>query len=303
MLAFSLDNSNVGCVSIDHTSDGEYLDCTRVAFPGALNHGSTAEAVQNLLRCAGGDIQRANLVGHGMEAGIITGTGLPPCADDLQRCMTLFNTNKWLPFISLLRDRVSNLTLWSCDTGAGDDGADFLTLLATRINAPVAAPTGIIFCEGGRITLIPPATWQIARPGMRPPTIPLPAAPLPINIDAISSAFFMQEEGVKEVPLDDLVSAQLEVFGSKADGIRDLTQREAADLLRLVDFLHPLKMRGSIAAIHTCKLTVAYSNMPKPKVLNIYNDRILRDGDQPEAYYYTYAGFTKFLHYLIRTNM
>jgi len=301
MLAFSLDAATIGCVTIDHTSDGAYLDCTRTAFPGALQHGSTAEAVQNLLRCAGGAVEKANLVGHGIEGGIITGTGQPPPTDDL-RCMTLFNVNNWVPFISLLRDRASNLTLWSCDTGAGDDGADFLTLLATKINAPVAAPTGLIFCDDGRISLIPPATWQIARPGIRPPAIPLPAVPLPMNIDAISSAFFMQEEGVKEVRLADLVSAQLQVFGSKADGIHDLTQREAADLLRLVDFPHPLKMRGSIAAIHTCKLTVTYSNMPKPKVLNIYNDRILRDGDQPEAYYHTYAGFTKLLHHLIRTS-
>src|SRR5258708_9224634 len=78
-----LDLANVTIDSTTQDANG-FLDCARQALPNASRHGSTQDAITNLL-CAK-NIGPANIVGHGATGLIATGAGMPAsCSPD--KCM------------------------------------------------------------------------------------------------------------------------------------------------------------------------------------------------------------------------
>lgn len=75
------------CWTIDHTTgagDNGFLDAARSRYPQSRAHDSTAGAATNMLNCFYSEIDwepglhpvvNANIVGHGAEGSIVTGTG------------------------------------------------------------------------------------------------------------------------------------------------------------------------------------------------------------------------------------
>jgi hypothetical protein len=165
-----------GCTTIDATTPDGYLDNARAGNPQADGNLTTEEAANNLLACEGAAPRAANIVGHGAEGDIDTGKALG-------QCITNDNVHEWTPLMEGLDGKISELFLFGCTVGAGDDGADLLYEIATVISAPVSAPTGLIYCDAaGVFTLEPGAVWQTATPAARPAPIDPPvhgqAAPM-----------------------------------------------------------------------------------------------------------------------------
>lgn len=159
-----------GCTTIDATTPNGYLDKARTGNPGAAGNLTTEQAAENLRLCEMSypSKQPANIVGHGAEGDIDTGQALG-------QCMTVDNIDEWRPLLEPLRDKISELYLFGCSVGGGEDGAELLYEIAQTINAPVSAPTGLIYCHAdGHFSLEPNAVWQTATPAARPPTIQPP---------------------------------------------------------------------------------------------------------------------------------
>src|SRR5919199_618695 len=187
--SFYLDATSLGTIvgaSISAGSDDGTNDKTSHAFPGCGRHLSTREAVMNLQGAITGGSCGAVfpwvLSGHGAEGSIETGAGQNgPFERD--NTIEYFFRDTWLPLIRPLASHPAKiLRLSSCDTGAGEEGADLLYLIAKEIGKVVEARTGLTLINeqsGPRgtsyfITYEEGSQWQTATPNTRPSPIQKP---------------------------------------------------------------------------------------------------------------------------------
>ncbi|KQV56606.1 MULTISPECIES: DUF4347 domain-containing protein [unclassified Caulobacter] len=156
-----------GCTTIDSTTPDPYLENARTGNPRAKANATTNQAASNLLNCekqqkAPGP---ANLVGHGCEGDIDTGKAAG-------QCIRFDNDSDWKTDMATLAGTVQELFLFGCTVGAGQEGAKLLFDLAKTVNAPVSAPTGLIYCTPqGDFYLHSGAVWQTATPSKQPAPI------------------------------------------------------------------------------------------------------------------------------------
>jgi hypothetical protein len=279
-----------GCWTIDHTTtDNGFLGCARGGVPGAGSHGSTADAVQNLLNCLGPTRQSAHIVGHGNDGIIVTGTGQN--ANDRNKYVSLWNQTNWQAALQRLNGRINDLRLWACHPGTADAGADFLYNVARVVGAAVAGPTGFLYCSGGNLTLEPRSTWQVATPTSRPPAI---AAPTP-HLQVLMKLAISMQGKISLVDLKDVSRVHYKTFAFMTGGAHSttLTGDDGRDLLRLIDLEHPFQPPGIPAALVTGELEVTFtaSGQEHTRSFNIYNDRLLHDPTE-DVYYNATAAFT-----------
>lgn len=259
-----------GCTTIDATSPDGYLDNARAGNPQAYANLTTEEAANNLLDCEGSAPRAANIVGHGAEGDIDTGKALG-------QCITMDNTDEWVPLLEPLDGKISELFLFGCTVGGGDDGADLLHEIAKVINAPVSAPTGLIYCDGaGVFTLEPGAVWQTATAAARPAPIDPPvhgqASPMSNTTGAAAAG------------------AQIHTASYTAKG----DERPEADYLseqlaREVLWDQPFTPKGEPGAKVTGHLQVdlTLNGKRQKRSLLVYNHVLLKDARQPIYYYAT----------------
>ncbi len=158
-----------GCTTIDSTTPDGYLDNARAGNPDAGANATTKQAAKNLL--ASEKLLKtpgpANLVGHGCEGDIDTGKATG-------QCIRWDNVKDWKDDMASLVHWTTELYLFGCTVGAGKEGAQLLFELAKVIDAPVSAPTGLIYCnKQGDFRLEKGAVWQTATPT----TLPAPIDP------------------------------------------------------------------------------------------------------------------------------
>jgi len=159
-----------GCTTIDDAKPNGYLDNARAGNPLAKANGTTKQAASNLLSCSKlpKSSGLANLVGHGCEGDIDTGK-------TAGQCIRFDNINDWKTDMGSLSGQLKELYLFGCSVGAGEDGAQLLFELAKAVNAPVSAPTGLIYCTAqGDFYLHSGAVWQSATPTKQPAPIQPP---------------------------------------------------------------------------------------------------------------------------------
>lgn len=159
-----------GCTTIDATTPDGYLDNARAGNPDAGANQNTLQVLENLLALENlSPGNPANIVGHGCEGDIDTGQAWG-------QSITLGNIDEWTPILTNLAGHITELFLFGCTVGAGQDGANLLFEIAKAVDAPVSAPTGLIYCdEVGAFTLEAGAVWQTATPTYTPPPIDPPA--------------------------------------------------------------------------------------------------------------------------------
>lgn len=281
-----------GCVSIDATTnDNGFLNCARAGSPGAANHGSTQQAVANLMGCTAAGAKAASLIGHGNDGIIVTGTGQQ--ANDSTKYISLWNQGVWQPHVQQLRGRVNSLALWACHPGTGDAGADFLFHLAQVVRTNVSGPTGFLYCQGGNLWLEAKSVWQVATPNSRPPAIPAPTGHL--EEPQMDMALVVGSE-VRRISVSRVVSAR---YSSTAPSRRSqgaliqLDSQEAQSLVALVDFASPFRPGGAPAALETGRLTlvVDIDRANVDRNFAVFNDKLLQDMDYPDVYYRCFSGF------------
>lgn len=253
----------VGCTTIDATTPNDYLDYARAGNPGAEDNESTLQAASNLLgQETLAPNNPANIVGHGAEGDIDTG-------QDWGEAITINNIDDWTPSMQMLAGKVTELYLFGCTVGAGEDGANLLFEIAKAVSAPVSAPTGLIYCdEDGVFTLEPGAQWQTATPTYTPPPIDPPEHPTvhqAVNSEpvVIASATYVPSGSIKPVS-DDL----------------------ALNLAKQVVW-NEVKLPGKHGAKQTGLLMVKGSSGKKTwtRSLRVFNHVLLQDMDST-AYYY-----------------
>jgi hypothetical protein len=272
--------STEGAWSIDHTSgagDNGFLDCARSGHPGVGSHDSTAAAVANFLSLLPPvSTKWANLVGHGNDGLIVTGTGQN--TPDPTKYITWWNRNTWAPEVSKLRGQCQIIKLWACHPGTGQEGVDLLFALTEETGAVCMGPTGFLNCAGGSFTLEANSTWQVCTPGQpKPNPIQAPSPHLLPYTDFMVSL----REGERLVKVDDVEAVEILTASDRLVGL--LSGTEARNFLGLIDFTNPIAMTGVPAALPTGKILLSIKGENKAFV--IYNNRILQDTAEPTKWY------------------
>ncbi|MBB1287374.1 hypothetical protein HRH25_23560 [Flavisolibacter sp. BT320] len=281
-----------GCTTIDaDNNDNGFLPCARAQNPGAGTHGSTAQAIANLITCMGGGTGRPNIIGHGNEGLIVTGTGDE--TTDPDKYIYIANQSYWEPYVRQLRGRVSGLSLWACHPGTGATGADFLYNLARVINAPVAGPTGFVYCGGGPsdLYLEPGSVWQVATPTQRPNPI---NAPTPFFRDLVMNLNLNFDQQYESIPVEKILNIEY-IRGKTRDvaPLFSLAGNSAKDLVNLIQFDTPFNPGGIPAAVITGKLVVTFehNNKQEQREFNVYNNRLIQDTTHTNTFYSCLEGF------------
>lgn len=157
--------------SISNGADNGANNCMAGAFHRSMRHGSTRQAVDNFKSRLNSKPGALNIGGHGSAGSLETGSG--QSGWDWEKQINTWNTYMWKPILEELKGKdFPIMTIYSCSTGAGEDGADLLWEMAKALGRPVRARTGLAYCGGNRMSYQPGSTWQTAHPNVRPTPIP-----------------------------------------------------------------------------------------------------------------------------------
>nr|WP_152029974.1 hypothetical protein [Pseudomonas sp. LPH1] len=183
--------------SVSDGPDNGANNCMSGRFWSCMRHGSTAQAVSNYLgrlkvtdssspsfegyskedavifKGAG----NLNIGGHGNEGLLETGVGQNG-PFDIGKYILTWNQSVWESEFQKLRPKnFTMMSIYSCHTGAGADGARLLWMMANSLQRAVRGRTGLTYCGSNGITFEKGSVWQVASPG---PTMPNPIpAPTP----------------------------------------------------------------------------------------------------------------------------
>jgi hypothetical protein len=290
--------------------DNGFNDCCASKYSGASRHTSTRQAIDNLVGSLGllskVDVTTAGkrlpwIGGHGSAGFMTTGAGQNGTQNG-DNTIGTWNEGNWGSEFDKLRSRnFPVLTLLSCDTGAGDDGADLLLAIANRIGKTVRARTGLTSCGGDGITFENGSTWQVANPGQRPNPIPEPA----LLFDFSVSAMKLQISGAfEEVSLDSVskvsISRPYTFLRQDVSQSFELDKKESQAILRLINFSDPFNPGGMPAAMVTAKIDIFFDGKEdSPRHFDVYNNRLLHDLDSPNVFYKATPGFSTVLKMII----
>lgn len=297
-------------MTVSSGSDNGYNNCAASKYPGSLRHGSTQQAIDNLVGSLGligavaatGGKRLPWISGHGDAGFMTTGAGQDGTQTS-DNTIGTWNEDNWGPQFDRLRDRnYAILTLLTCDTGAGEDGADLLFAMARRTGKPVRARTGLTTCGGDGITFQGGSTWQVANPNQRPNPIPQPTLLLNLSVNVM----MLQVDGVfEEVPFEAISKVNITrpyrfLRQSLSESSVDLDGKDAQSLLRLIDFSDPFNPGGMPAAMVTARISIFLNGKEdSPRRFNVYNNRLLHDLDCPNVFYNAAPGFSTALKMVI----
>ena len=211
--------------------------------------------------------------------------------------MTTWNELYWKPFIEKLKDKnFPIIYIYSCHSGAGESGADFLFLLAQTIGKPVAGRTGFTYSSNEpRVWFEKGSVWQVATPDRRPTPI---NSPTPHFVKLNVMVF---NDGKKFKTID--LSQILEVTISKNFINQNINTRRlnidnelCKDLLKDFFASEPFTIDGQFSAMKTGQLIIKvnFENEEQLFIFDLYNDRII--GDQFGNYYYTNPNIYSIMH-------
>jgi uncharacterized protein DUF4347 len=278
-----------GCITVDKSVDqNSFLEFARKrhAKPPNARHTSRQSAITNAQNCLAGGKKIVNLVGHGDQGLILTGSA-DLNTTDTTKFIGLLNTAAWKADLSAITHPLTSLTLLACDTGAGSDGANLLKQLATTLNVTVEAPTGLVYLASGTSDpfLEPCAQWQKATPGVLPDAILLPRLSQP---DSLMTTLVLR--GVDRVAIADVVSLDLyQATSVESPLIQSWSGREAQVAATYVEFDQPFEPGGVPAAIVTGMLVLTFKGATgnEQRSFRVYNRRLVQDMTYGETFYYT----------------
>lgn len=261
-----------------------------------MRHGSTAEAVSNILNAplisfdppapaleiAPGlaSTGAANIVGHGNEGQLETGMGQTGPFDNAK---IILNWNEWAWGPELDKIKTSGVTyvsIWACHPGAGPDGAEFVYRLAKRCDRAVRAGTGFLYCNRQKIWWENGSVWQVGTPNHKPDPI---AAPTPHFL----TMAVQLEDGEEIVGAESVVSVRIDqrVRLRDAVGTMNFDEREAPWFVEQLFRSEPIDLSDvGIPAMVTAMLAVRFKSGGE-ETFTVYNDRLARNQRTGTAYY------------------
>lgn len=298
------------CNSISSGPDNGANNNLACAFSKAKRHSTTEGAVNNFLACLpqlsaqsadreeDADVQtrrvvgNCNLAGHGNEGLLTTGAGQTGQQTE-HNYMSNWNEWAWGPQMARLAQKsFPVLSIWSCHTGAGEDGADFLYAVAKRVGRAVRARTGFLYsnvkCE---VWFENGSVWQVATPSHRPTAIQAPSEHfLARNImaDKLDSVVpGLELSAVRRVEI--LRTSPL----ANTLGVEALEPETGDLLLKEIAGASAFELPGAPAAVVTAVIGVSYAENSTSRVSGtdkrvefaVFNDRLVVAPNGTSAWY------------------
>ncbi|UJW81185.1 hypothetical protein [Hydrogenophaga sp. SL48] len=251
-----------------------------------LRHGSTSQAVSNslsaLIEVAGAaSTGELNIGGHGNEGILETGMGQSG-PFDVNTIIQSWNEYAWGPELDKINpSRITLVSIWSCHTGAGQDGADLLYAMARRCGRAVRAGTGFLYNNGQKLWWENGTVWQVATPTHKPDPISAPTPHLlmmgtPLEFEVGGKDYTVAD--IEEIAITLTLQKNAVATTTVIDGI---AAKSAASSL----FLPPaLEMDAMVSGFITGKIHLLFTD----KALldfDVYNDRLAISPETKTAYY------------------
>lgn len=266
----------------------------RRLFWKSMGHSTTDGAVNNFLsrlplaeeegfRGAG----NLNIGGHGNEGFLETGSGQDGNQDYKTNIMSTWNSFIWGPQLQRLRGKSYPIMyVYSCHTGAGERGADFLFELAKQTKKPSAARTGFTYSNNKKLWFEKGSSWQVSTPDSRPTPIP---APTPHFTKLTDTVELYIDKKITSVKITDITEVAIE-SSNAINGVRTQVNIDKSALRDFVAHLFgskPYALPGEPLAQVTAKISLTIKNGKKEKQLkySIYNNRLAVSEGMESAHY------------------
>lgn len=288
-----------GCVTVDKGHDAiGFLKTAWKFLNKPPRHSGRVRAAANLLHCLNkpGASSTVNIIGHGYQGLILTGSGDTPTSSS-PKFVGVANVVDWKSQTNLKAIGQAPITLarlCACDSGAGPDGANLLFNLATTLAAPIEAPTGLLYCDSTGFFLEPGATWLKVTPGGAAPPAPIFPPQQYVTSPEMGVLVFGSPSGDLSIPVSDVTA--IAITPANSDQFRPVSfpgdaARHAATFAA---FNNPLKLRAVPAAIVTGTFLINFKHNghDEQRSLRIFNDRLLQDVTMTDVHYYYYANVT-----------
>ncbi len=247
-------------------------------------HATTKEATSNglaFVSLAGtSSTGELNVGGHGNDGILETGMGQSGPFDN-DRIILNWNEYVWGPILDQIKaSSVTQVSIWSCHTGAGQEGADLLFAMAKRCGRAVRAGTGFLYSNAKETWWENGSVWQVATPNNKPNPISAPS-PHSIMVDTLVFEVNGQEVDATGVDSIEMHSVSLGGHASTAKSLRGQGAQSAVRSL----FLPPaLDMQAQVAGMKTATITLHFGKFGA-LVFDVYNDRLAVDQNSKTAYY------------------
>lgn len=280
--------------------DNGFLNCAAAKYAGCRRHATTRAAIDNLVGMLPANLSDAEaagaltcvIIGHGNEGLFTTGVGQGSQYDKDKWVLT-WNRTAWEPEFTRLKAKpFAILTLLTCTTGAGEDGAELLFRIATAVGKPTQARTGLTYCNGG-ITYEPGSTWQVAQPGVKPTPIQSPSHHF-IGADAMLLVLD-SGRGPENVPAEGVRRITIAVPPSFARGVGEFVlegaeaQALAAEILFRGEPFQANLVGGLVTAEITAELTLR--GQTRRERFLVWNDTLIQSDATGFAHYIDKAQF------------
>ena len=253
--------------------------CIRQHLSKAMAHSTTTEAVDNWLKrlkkfsAFGKD--GLILSGHGAAGLVETGAGQNG-PWEAAKFIALWLESVWGPQLDRLpKGKYPSAQVISCDTGAGDEGADLLFAMAKHMGCAVQGRTGITYCSGARgIWYAKGSKWQTATPTHRPDSIGL-TTNLPMN-EQITVA--LSAEAVREITADEVNSIYIIDHGfpglKREERSGSIEAKFFEPILRALFASKPHRAPGTPLGILTHTISIDVEDEPTPLEISVINGRL-----------------------------
>jgi hypothetical protein len=219
-----------------------------------------------------------NMGGHGNDGQVETGMGQTGPFDNNKIILT-FNEWAWGPQIDRIGpSSITLVSIWSCHTGTGQDGADLLYAMAKHCGRAVRGMTGFLYCNSDNLWMENGSVWQVATPNNKPNPIP---APSPHFI--MANVKF--EVGGHEFEAPDVQEIEIapQSFGVRHLPSRTVHGQAAQGVVTQLFRSLPMDMNVQIGAMITASIRVKF---PQGDIsFTVYNDRLAVDPKTHTGYY------------------
>jgi hypothetical protein len=296
---YSLVDKEVGnhCTVSNGADNGANNNMGR-AFWKCMRHSTTEIAINNWLSRIITTINEENEIelfgngnliigGHGNEGFLETGSGQSGGNYKINY-MATWNKLYWQPFFEkLIGKNFPIIYIYSCHSGAGEEGADFLFSIAQLIGKPVAGRTGFTYSTNEpKVWFEKGSVWQVATPDRRPTAINSPTP----HFTKLNMLIFNDGKVFKTIELNQITEVKISRnFINPTLSVRQLNIEKdlSNDLLKDFFASEPFTIDGQFSAMKTGQLSVTINseNEQQTFIFDLYNDRLI--GDQFGNYYYT----------------
>lgn len=268
--------NNVGYANtVSSGADNGANDCDARFLWNSMRHSTTEQAINNILGRLTGPGINCCFAGHGNKGLLETGAGQNGPFDYKTNVLYSWNYNYWGPMLERVAGKnMVMLDIISCNTGAGNDGADLLFEMAKRTKTPIRAQTGLTYCGSDRgIFFEPGSVWQVATPDQRPTPIEPPSQHFTVSgVSTVTLPISSSE--LLEIAPDEI--SQVLVEAATGSPTKRSSDPDVTRLLILSAFGGgAFRIPGPPLGMTTAKIAVQVRGRPDMLRFSVINDRLI----------------------------